>query len=134
MQKLLSIGLSFLILLQSIDIQVDDIVQLDELIEHAQFHKQEYGDSFFVFLSKHYGEQKAEHSKKHQEEKKDHEQLPFQNHFHVCGVPVFVLKQEPLQIEGPFIEIESEKADNFYYQMPHTSLFKSGLFQPPRHA
>ncbi len=65
-------------------------MQLDELIEHAQFHKQEYGDTFFVFPSKHYGELKAEHSKNHQEEQKDHEQLPFQCHGHIITIIAFL--------------------------------------------
>jgi len=46
MSKLFAILLSFLILTQSLRIDYDDIIQMDELIEHAQFHKAEYGDNF----------------------------------------------------------------------------------------
>ncbi len=134
MQKIWSIGISFLILCQSMNIHWDDIVQFDELIEHSQFHKEQYGDGFFVFLSKHYGSQKAEHSKRHQEEEKDHEKLPFQNHLQVCATSVFGIRMQPIQLNAYLIENTSEKADNFYYQTPYTSLFNSRIFQPPRQA
>ena len=52
MGKYFAIVLSFLVLIQSLNIGADNIMQLDELIEHAKFHKQEHGDGFFVFLSK----------------------------------------------------------------------------------
>ena len=79
-------------MLQSFGVHYDDIVQLDELIEHAQFHSEQYGDNMIVFLSKHYGELKADHQRDHQEEKKDHEKLPF-NHSstsHTCVADVFI--------------------------------------------
>ncbi len=134
MIKSISIFISFLVLFQSINIHLDDIIQLDELIKHAQFHKQQYGDNFFVFISKHYGDLKAEHSKKHQEEKRDHENLPFQKHLVTGSTTAIAIRLYPIQMETLSFEIKSEKADNFYYQMPYTSLFKSGVFQPPRHA
>ena len=68
MTKIGSIAISLLILFQSFNIHLDDVIELDELIEHAQFHSAEYGDNFFVFISKHYGELKAEHNQQHQEE------------------------------------------------------------------
>ena len=50
MSKLFAISLSALMLIQSFNIGTDDILQFDELLEHAQFHKQEYGDGFFVLV------------------------------------------------------------------------------------
>ena len=61
--------------MQSIGIHLSDLVQLDEFIEHAQFHSKEYGDNVFVFISKHYGELKAEHDAQHKEEQEEHQQL-----------------------------------------------------------
>ena len=66
MIKLFSISLSFLILLQSFGISFNDLSQIDEFIEHAQFHSEQYGDNVFVFISKHYGELKTDHDKEHQ--------------------------------------------------------------------
>ena len=132
MHRFLSIVISLVILGQSIGVQFGDLVQLDELIEHARFHQEEYGDNLLVFLSKHYGELKAEHAKKHQEERGEHEELPFQNHLQFASSFNFILYR-PFRLlvsvpEGPF----QQKTDNFYYQMPDSSLFPSGVFQPPR--
>jgi len=132
MVKLISIAISLLILVQSFNIHISDIVELDELVEHAQFHAEEYGDNFFVFISKHYGELKAEHSQKHQEEKEDHEQLPFQHQCQTASLSVFVLNQAteyPLEID-----VVIDRASNYFYQSSYHSLVQEGLFQPPRQA
>ncbi|PKA98509.1 hypothetical protein B0O79_2195 [Flavobacteriaceae bacterium MAR_2009_75] len=132
MTKLLSISISLLILIQSFGIHVDDILVFDDLIEHAEFHSKEYGDDFFVFISKHYGALKAEHSTKHQEEKEEHEQLPFQHQCHTASISVFVLNQfntYPLEIE-----MVVDRDSNYFYQVSYHSLAQDGLFQPPRQA
>lgn len=53
MNKILALTYSFLILIQSFNINLDDISKINALIDHAQFHKEMYGDSFFDFLSEH---------------------------------------------------------------------------------
>ena len=120
-------------LFQSLNIDMDDVIQLDELIEHSQFHKAEYGDNFFVFVSKHYGELKAEHDQKHQEEQEDHEGLPFSHHScsHHANTPylatlltISACKTDPLVV----------RTNQFFYQLPAGTLFPSGIFQPPKHA
>ncbi|MBT8303755.1 MAG: hypothetical protein KJP09_04730 [Bacteroidia bacterium] len=131
MSKLSAILLSSLILIQSINLSFDDALQLDELIEHAQFHKQEYGDNFIVFLSKHYGELKAEHSEKHQEEQKDHEQLPFQCQSHIT-LTAFVIQDSVF--ESDTLESTEAPEANFYYQSSFSSLHKKGILQPPKQA
>ena len=132
MQKLFAISTSLLILFQSFNIHIDDIIELDELFEHAQFHAEEHGDNFFVFISKHYGELKAEHSKKHQEEQEEHEQLPFQNQCQTALLSAFVLNQTadyPVEID-----LTLDCDSNYFYQASYHSLTQEGLFQPPRHA
>ncbi len=130
MLKLTSIAVSLLILIQSFNVHIDDIVELDELIEHAQFHAEEYGDNFFVFISKHYGELKAEHSKKHQEEQEDHEQLPFQHQGQTALFSAFVMNQTP---DYPLeIGLVFDRDSNYFYQASYHSLTQEGLFQPPR--
>lgn len=132
MRKLFSTILSFLILNQTIGIGLSDLTQIDEFIEHAQFHSEQYGDNVLVFISKHYGELKAEHTKEHQEEKEDHEQLPFQQHSQVSSVTPFVLTTYKEEIKTA--EFSEFKAHNFYYQEHSSSLHLEGLFQPPRHS
>ena len=132
MSKLFAISLSALLLIQSFNIGTDDLLQLDELIEHAQFHKQEYGDNFFVFLSKHYGELKAEHSKNHQEEQRDHEQLPFQCQGHTATVIAFL--SQNLQSYSNDIEILDTTESNFHYLNLYHSLLDKELLQPPNQA
>ena len=131
--KLLSVLSAFLILFQSFNISIGELAQLDEFIEHASFHKEQYGDSLLVFISKHYGELKAEHQKNHQEEQEEHENLPFQHQsctHHI--VNAFVLFSA-LTTKEKF-EVNSEKAENFYYLQSDSSGFTSGIFQPPRFA
>lgn len=132
MTKLFSIATSLLILFQSFNVHFDDIVELDELIEHARFHSEQYGDDFFVFLSKHYGKLKTEHDQKHQEEKEDHEQLPFQHQCQTASLSAFVLNKLP---DSPLVlETAVHHAVNFFYQASYHSLAQEGLFQPPRQA
>lgn len=132
MSKLFAISLSALMLIQSFNIGTDDILQFDELLEHAQFHKQEYGDGFFVFLSKHYGELKAEHSRNHQEQQKDHEQLPFQCQGHATTVIAFM--SQDLQSYSNDIEVLDSTESNFHYLNLYSSLLDKELLQPPKQA
>ncbi|MFD1063128.1 hypothetical protein ACFQ1Q_07705 [Winogradskyella litorisediminis] len=132
MSRLFSISLSFVILIQSFGIGLADLTQIDEFIEHAQFHSEQYGDNVFVFISKHYGELKAEHNKEHQEEKEDHEQLPFQHQTHISSITACVLDSKKDEFKTP--EFSEFRTHNFYYKEPSSSLHLEGLFQPPRQA
>ncbi|APY08578.1 hypothetical protein BWZ20_09810 [Winogradskyella sp. J14-2] len=132
MNKLTAILLSSFILIQSFQISIDDIMQLDELIEHAQFHKQEYGDNFFVFLSKHYGELKAEHTEHNHKEQSDHEQLPFQCQGHY--VSLLAIVQSPFQPSSDTFEISPTTEANFHYLNLYASISNTQLLQPPRQA
>ncbi len=132
MTKFVSIATSLLILFQSFNIHINDLVELDELIEHAQYHAEEYGDNFLVFLSKHYGELKAEHNQKHQEEQKEHEKLPFQQHCHSLSLSAFVIND--LVSYTSHEEIASHDTLNFHYTDSYSPVLGDGLFQPPRYA
>ncbi|MFK7782933.1 hypothetical protein [Psychroserpens sp.] len=129
--KLFSFILSFIFLFQSTGIKANDIIQLDELIEHAQFHNQEYGDNFFVFISKHYGELKSDHNKAHQEEKKEHEQLPFQHNIYVSGISVLSLVSSQ-KIELTTFELLDHKPHIFFYNESFSSVYTLDILQPPR--
>lgn len=130
MSRLFSISLSFVILIQSFGFSFGDIAQIDEFIEHAKFHNEQYGDNVLVFISKHYGDLKAEHNKEHQEEKEDHEQLPFQHQTHTSSITAFVLNST--RDEFKLQEFSEFRTHNFFYQEPSSSLHLEGLFQPPR--
>lgn len=132
MKFLFSISLSLVILIQSFGIGFNDIAQIDEFIEHVQFHSEQYGDNVLVFISKHYGELKADHDRNHQEEKEDHEQLPFQHQIHSSSITAFVLNTKKEELKT--VEFSEFKTHNFYYQAPTSSLHLEGLFQPPRHS
>lgn len=132
MIKLISIATSWLIFFQSVNIPIVDVVDFDELIEHAKFHNEQYGDNFIVFLSKHYGELKSEHNKQHQEEKEQHEQLPFQNQGNSVSLYAFILNPQP----EPFVvlEVGIYGSANYFYRAIYHSLDPEGPFQPPRQA
>ncbi|MEY8849351.1 hypothetical protein AB9K26_11075 [Psychroserpens sp. XS_ASV72] len=130
MNNLFSIVLSSLLLIQSFNISFNDIVQLDELIEHAQYHKAKYGDNFFVFISKHYGELKNDHND-HKEKGHDHQELPFQNCDHIVPISLFVIENQALETVA-FQIIESRNT-SYIYLDPFSTLHKEGLLQPPKH-
>ena len=118
--------------MQSFGLHVGDIAQIDEFIEHAEYHSEQYGDNVIVFISKHYGELKAIHEKENQDEREDHEQLPFQHQSHMSASTAFILN---LQIEEFRTTDFSEfKSHNFHYQASYSSHHLEGLFQPPKHS
>ncbi len=132
MTRLVSIALSLTVLFQGLHLSLSDVVQLDELLEHARYHEQQFGDDFLTFLSKHYGEQKEDHSRQHSEEKEQHEQLPFQHSPQLCGSYTFILKQSV-----PELDVLPENREGkavFYYLPLGSASYESGIFQPPRRA
>ena len=130
MSKLFSILLSLLLLVQSFNLDMVDVAQLDDFLTHAQFHKEKYGDNLLVFISKHYGELKKQHDLEHSEEKQDHEELPF-NHqtcshfstaFVIIGADILLLKTAPA----------ADTSSNFFYQESNYPKQNSDIFQPPK--
>lgn len=129
MTKLISISISIIFLLQSVHIHFEDILQLKELMEHANMHKERYGDSFTVFLSKHYGELKESHKKQHQEEEKEHH-TPIH---HDCASQIQVdLLIEIITFSINTPKITNRKTSKFYYQDQFSIFEKQPIFQPPR--
>ncbi|WGH76194.1 hypothetical protein P8625_03235 [Tenacibaculum tangerinum] len=104
---------------------------MNELIEHAQYHKKAYSDGFITFLSKHYGKLKAEHAKKHQEERKEHEKLPFQFDFHVVDFHKITFNNFAVFISSSITFVE--KKDFFHHHNFYNSPDSLGIFQPPRY-
>lgn len=130
MVKPLSILLSVLLFLQGMRLDVSDIAQFDELLEHARFHSQKYGDNFLVFLSKHYGDLQEHHNQAHQEEQGEHEELPFNHHSCQHLATTFLLLTRPLPLTRALVSADTSA--NFHYQETYSSFQKFDIFQPPR--
>lgn len=131
MLKLASILLSAILLIQGISINTAELQKIGELLEHAQFHKERYGDNFTSFLDKHYGNQKNQHNKEHQDEKNDHEQLPFHHSGPLVMQPVFLVGSAMPNVMNALLT-ESQQANYFYRQL-HSSLLIREILHPPRY-
>jgi hypothetical protein len=128
--KLFSILFSTLFLFQSANIHFDDVLQLREFIEHANLHKDKYGDSFIVYVSKHYGDLKESHKEQHQEEEKNHHHDPIQ---HDCTAQVQIdIVILDFSITLKTIKFIESKETNFYYQDKFSTFEKQKIFQPPQ--
>jgi hypothetical protein len=128
MSKLIVILYSFLILVQSFSINIEDISKFNALLDHASYHKEMYGDNFFEFLSEHYGEQMASHENKH----KGHENLPFKDKHHtfthINTAFTLISKTTYSFIHQSFMRVSI----NFFYKEPFSLFEKPSVFQPPK--
>jgi hypothetical protein len=128
MSKLIVITYSFLILVQSVNINIEDLSKLNALLEHAKYHKEIYGDNFITFLSEHYGTEMASHENKHS----DHENLPFKGDHHVlCHINTSFLLSPHVVYTVNYQDF-TEKPVNFFYKEPFSSFEKPSVFQPPK--
>ncbi len=127
MSKYLAIFYATLILFQSLNMSFEDVSKISALFEHASFHQETYGDSFFDFLSEHYGKASVQHENEHS----DHDDLPFKHNHQTCvhANASFTFQATDFTIDYQlFIEIPF----NFFYK-ESTSLFeKPFVFQPPK--
>ncbi|WP_323789572.1 hypothetical protein [Psychroserpens sp.] len=127
MNKLIAIIYSVLILFQSFNVNLEDISKFKALMEHAEFHQENYGDSFLDFLDEHYGNKVAEHDNNHDE----HKDLPFKHNHQTCTHTTIVFTFETIKFDftnEPLVE----RLVNFFYK-ESTSLFeKPSVFQPPK--
>ena len=127
MQKLFAIVFSFLLLFQSLNIGVEDISKINVLLEHAKFHQEKYGDTFFQFLGEHYGDTMVSHQNDH----KEHDELPFKHQHQSCTHVSIAYVNETFSLElnyQPFLEIPF----NFFYKETSSLFEKPSVFQPPR--
>ncbi|MUU78590.1 hypothetical protein [Winogradskyella endarachnes] len=129
MGKVIAFSFSLLILIQSFNIGLEDFSKFSALMEHANYHKEKYGDNFLEFLVQHYGDKQEVH----QDEHKEHEDLPFKDAQQICShintpfinfTIAFKLKERE-HISIPF---------NFHYEDTFSSFEKPTFFHPPKHA
>lgn len=126
MIKLISIFFSIMILLQSTNIHIDDIVNVNKFIKHVQLHQENYGDDFFTFLSKHYGDLKESHSEQHQEEQKN---SPDENN-HKCLKSLNLFTHHFCSLE--LLNNHKNVNSHSYYQDKFSTFEKQPCFRPPQ--
>lgn len=124
-KNLVFISLSFLFVLQTVHINLDDLIKVPDFFEHYQEHKIKDGDNFFSFLNKHYGaEEKSHHS-----EDPDHNDLPFHhNNHHLCADLNFDF---PPIFKIDFL-VPTESESYFFYKDPFSNFTVNTLHQPPK--
>ncbi len=130
MKIIVAISLSFLVFIQSVGLGLADVFMLKDLVEHVQFHSEEYGDDFFTFFEKHYGDLKTEHQNTHNGEKSPHEKLPFQhnNCNHLLAEVIMVGYQFPIEKSVGIYTANP----HYYYQDLYSFLERASIFQPPK--
>ena len=129
MSKLIAILYASLILFQSLNISFEDVSKFSVLLDHASYHKEVYGDSFFDFLSEHYGEASVGYDIDHSE----HEDLPFKHEHKTCCHVNTSFTLQNYEFVGSYTSI-IEIPLNFFYKESTSSFVKPSVFQPPRFA
>ena len=124
MNQIVHITISFLISLHSIGLNLVDVVQVDVLYEHYQYHQQELGHDLLTFIDLHYGEQKEAH----QEDHEGHEKLPF--HHSSISINILFLDNLELNINQNLI-YEEIVIPNTYNSLI-SFLFIDEILQPPK--
>lgn len=129
MSKVLVVIYSFLILIQSFNINFEDISKFNALLEHITFHQETYGDSFIEFLSEHYGSKMVDHENQH----KQHEDLPFKDSHHLLTqINISFLLFASTIYPSTNNQILEDISINFYYKESFSLHEKLSVFQPPK--
>lgn len=128
MRSLFSISLSILLLFQTTNLGATNALRIGELIEHAQLHSDEYGDSLLEFITKHYGSLKDDHLGSHE----GHEKLPFHKGM-VQSTACFVVLDIQKIPDAQALSVSHPKVSLFYTDY-YTSPDDQQIFQPPRYA
>ena len=68
MKRIISILLIGLLLFQSSNVNINDILLVNNFLKHAEFHQKNYGDNLLEFLSEHYGDKRQAHHSENQKE------------------------------------------------------------------
>ena len=128
MKVLFSISLSVLLLLQTVNFGAADLLRLDGLVEHVQRHSEIYGDSFFDFLTKHYGSSKKDHLTAHE----GHEDLPFNHDAAKATINIYVVGESQIfELTTPPV---LHPKVTYFYTNSYTSQTPHKIFQPPINA
>ena len=124
MQKLLSILLATLILFQSLQFKANEILLVDDFINHAKQHLNN-GDSFITFLDMHYGNKTKEHFPDHQE----HNNLPFHGNHDFSAFQTLILPSfNTLEFDN---SVDEFSINQFFYIDLYSFFSQTQLIQPP---
>lgn len=132
MVKIFSILLSGLIFFQGFSMNFQDFSKFKIMVEHLDFHQENFNESVMDFVSIHYGSNKILHSNEH-EHNDEHENLPFKKDSKTSeNIPiVYVINNSSIKINNNNL---SELSVNFFYKEMHSTFEKPNVFQPPRHS
>ena len=128
MIKIISFSVASIILIQSFNIHMLDVLKLKDLMEHIEFHKSTYGDDVFTFLAKHYGYQKLKHEGKDQKE--DHQQLPFHHNTCLDSIVFYVFDMNRYQLKDQ--DHSDFDSSTFFFQSTYSFMENADIFQPPQ--
>jgi len=130
MKRMISIFLFAGFTMQVFNIHVNDIKEIGHILEHSQYHSDEYGDSFFDFISKHYGELADEHEKHHHSNEEGHQHNPFSHVDCNSSISVYILDKNVIEINKTPFKLDKSHAN--FYQDLHSNFEKQAVFQPPK--
>lgn len=117
--------LSFTILFQSFNFEIDDIYKLSTFLNHITCHI-ENGDNFGDFIDLHYGNKSNSHQEKH----KEHKNLPFKHqHLDSHVQLLFLINDFKFDVSHP---VKGFSTKNFMYKEPSSNQFTNNFLQPPQ--
>ena len=125
MKRIISILLIGLLLFQSSNVSISDILLINNFFKHAEFHQKNYGDSFLEFLSEHYGDKQQAHQSKNQE----HPKLPFADHQNKSDTIITIHITSIYRIKD---QTSTTGTPNYIYKEPVSKFEKLSIFQPPK--
>lgn len=125
-----SILLSFMILLQGLNIHLKDVIELESFLEHLEYHQSSYGDDLYSFVEKHYGSKMTAHDKEEHEKGKTHEKLPFKDQACHSTSSIMIISQA--HNARALISDAIPSSQSFFYQENYSFLDQADIFQPPR--
>lgn len=124
----MSFAIASLMLMQSVNVHINDVLQISNLMEHLDFHETTYGDDLFAFLNKHYGSSKEELN--HDDENSHNHELPFTHTVCSDASTVFVVDLNPVVWESSEGDLSDQK--DFFYTNTYSFLGNKDIFQPPK--
>lgn len=128
MYKIISIILTLLILSQSSEVTVVDVLKVKNLYEHVKFHQEQYGDTVLEFLTEHYGDGDVDHKNDH----RDHDNLPFKHSSKTCSHNILLFA---IDFSHQELKIDSflDSNLNFFYKETTSVYELNAILQPPQH-
>jgi len=127
MLKITAILLSQILLFQSSHLCIHDFSKIQTLIEHAQFHKEKYGDSFLEFVVEHY----ADVENKKYEQHDEHKDLPFKQEINQAHQLSFFISYSN-EYQNKKVVNNTNSIKHFFYQEPTSESVLYTILQPPK--